>query len=259
MGKMVKIAFTNQKGGVGKTSSVIGVGAALSQLNYKCLLVDTDPQAHLSISLGIRPNVDKPIPGIYEVLRGEVAAVDAIIKRDGERPLWILPSHLDLAGVELELAGKPTGREYVFADAMENVTGFDYVLIDCGPSLGLLPINTMAYCNDVIIPLQVEFLALQGMQKLLDIVELVRKRINTKLKVSGVICTMYDSRKRLHKEVVETVREYFGDIVFKTVIRDNISIAEAPSHGKSIFEYKADSFGAQDYAALAEEIIARRL
>jgi len=254
---MRKIAFANQKGGVGKTTSVISTGAALAKIGMKCLLIDADPQAHLSISLGIAPNSSKP--GIYEVLRGEVPASGAIIKRDRhENPLWILPSSIDLAGADIELSSI-AGREYILREALEDITGFDYCLIDCGPSLGLITLNTMTYVDNLFVPLQVEFLALQGLSKLLEIVEVSRKRLNKNLNISGVICTMVDRRKKLHREVIENVYEHFGEVVFKTFIRHNISLAEAPSHGQTIFEYRPDSSGANDFLALAKEIIERRL
>jgi len=256
---MKKLAFTNQKGGVGKTSSVAGIGSALASKGFKVLLIDADPQGNLSSSLGFRENPEHPNLTILEVLRGTISAEEAIQKRDnGEHPFFILPSSLRLAGVELELAGADS-REYVFADALEKVRGFDFILVDCPPSLGLLPINVLAYCDEVVIPLQVEPFALEGMAELMKTVKRLNKRINPNLSIAGVICTLYDSRKKLHREVVEMVKGYFGDMVFQTLIRDNIAIAEASGQSKTIFEHNPRSLGAKDYAALADEIIARRV
>lgn len=254
---MKKIAFANQKGGVAKTTSVIGIGSALATRGFKVLLVDADPQSNLSNTLGFRYNPDDPKPTILEVLTGEVSAKDAIQKREnGAHPFYVLPSTLRLSGIDLVLAGA-TSREYVLSDAMESVKGYDYVLVDCPPSLGLLPINVMAYCTEVYIPLQVEPYSLEGMAELIKTVKSLNKRINPKLAVTGVICTMF-TKTRLHAEVVEAVRKYFGNIVFSTMIRKNIALAEASGQTRTIFEHDSKSLGAQDYNALAEEIIARR-
>jgi chromosome partitioning protein len=248
---MKVIALMNQKGGVGKTSSTINIGTGLNQLKNKVLVVDLDPQAHLTYSLGIKAHeLEKTV---YTLLKGECQVKEVLIERSG---IMIIPSSLDLSGAEIELSGI-AGREFLLKDALKKLRAFDYVLMDCPPSLSLLTINALTAVKEVYIPLQTEFLALQGMGKLLETVEIVRKRLNKRLRITGVIGTRYDSRKKLNKEVIEKIKEHFGDKLFKTLIRDNISIAEAPSFGKSIFDYKSNSHGAEDYLNLCKEIIER--
>jgi chromosome partitioning protein len=248
----VKItAVINQKGGVGKTTSCINIGAGLAKLGKKILLIDLDPQAHLTYSLGV--SAHELNSTIYEVLKGEAGIEDIVIKTAG---LCIAPSSLNLSGAEVELSGKP-GREFLLKEALEPVTGYDYTLLDCPPSLGLLTLNALTASHEVFIPLQTEFLAMQGMNMLLQTVELVKRRLNKDLQVNGIIGTHFDGRKNLNQEVMNKIREHFGDKVFRTVIRDNVALAEAPSHGKTIFEYRPDSYGASDYMKLCEEILAR--
>ena len=248
---MQTIAFINQKGGVGKTTSAINIGAALQRSNKKVLLIDLDPQANLTYSLGIKAHELEFT--IYDLLKGEIDLQALLIDKDGMK---VLPSSLDLSGAEIELSGTP-GREFLLKEALNGSKGFDYILIDCPPSLGLLTINALTSSREIFIPLQTEYLALQGMKRLLETIELVKKRLNKSLELSGIICTLYDSRKNLNREVEAKVREHFGEKVFKTVIRDNISLAEAPSFGKTIFEYRASSKGAEDYTSLTKEIIKR--
>ena len=249
---MPTIALINQKGGVGKTTSTINLGAGLSMLGKSVLLVDLDPQAHLTYGLGIQAHeLDYTV---YEVLKGEIPAAEAIVRRDG---LEVLPSSLSLSAAEIELSGM-AGREFLLKEALAELPPRDFVLLDCPPSLGLLTLNALTAAQEVFIPLQTEFLALQGMSKLIDTVNVVKKRLNPDLTISGIIGTQFDGRKNLNREVVEKIREYFADKFFETIIHDNVALAEAPSYGQTIFEYRPDCRGAQDYLALSQEAVARR-
>lgn len=246
------IAMVNQKGGVGKTTCTINLGAALAMRGKKVLLIDLDPQANLSTSLGI----DAYNSGntIYEVLRGDLEPHEALLHRNSYD---ILPASIDLSGAEIELS-TAAGREFLLKEALgEFIQEYDYVLLDCAPSLGLLTLNALTMSDEVFIPLQSEFLAMQGMSKLLKTVDVVKKRLNNKLEISGIIGTRYDSRKRLNREVIGKIGEYFEDKLFDTIIRDNISLAEAPSYGQDIFEYRSDSYGAADFLALSDEVLAQ--
>ncbi len=248
---MKTIALTNQKGGVGKTTTTINLGAGLAKLGKKVLLIDLDPQANLTYSL--RTHSHRLEKTIYHALRGGVDVADIIIEHNG---FDFIPSSLELSGAELELASEPA-REGLLKNVikqLEEEYDYDYVLIDCPPNLGLLTLNAFTAVKDIFIVLQSEYLALHGLSKLLDLVKVVQQRLNNQLKVGGIICTLYDSRKNLNKEVVGHIKDYFGPKVFKTIIRDNVALAEAPSHHKTIFEYDGNSAGAQDYFALAKEI-----
>lgn len=245
------VALINQKGGVGKTTSVINIGAGLARLGKRVMLVDLDPQAHLTYSLGIRAHeLEK---SIYELLKGEARLRDVLIERDG---LAVVPANLDLSGAEVELAGE-AGREFLLREALGETGGYDYVLLDCPPSLGLLSLNALTAAQEVYIPLQAEFLAMQGMSKLMETIEKVRHRLNKELQMTGIFATLFDGRKVLNKEVVDKIRDHFGSKVFSTTIRDNVALAEAPSFGQTIFEYKLNSYGAEDYSNLCREIIER--
>ena len=246
------IALVNQKGGVGKTTSVINIGAGLNRLGKKVLLIDLDPQAHLTYSLGIQAHELER--AIYEVLTGGATLQEVLINSDG---LMIIPSALSLSGAEIELTGLP-GREFLLKEVLSKVKGYNYILIDCPPSLGLLTLNALTTAQEVYIPLQTEFLALQGLSKLLETIGVVKKRLNSNLEITGIIATRFDRRKNLNREVVAKIKDYFGNKLFKTLIRDNISLAEAPSFGKTIYEYKPRSYGAEDYLTLSKEIIERR-
>lgn len=244
------IALVNQKGGVGKTTSTKNIGAGLTALGKKVLVIDLDPQANLTYSLGVSAHDTNNT--IYEVLKGEIRVKDAIIVKDNG--LHILPSSINLSGAEIELSGT-AGRELLLKEALSDLKGqYDYILLDCPPSLGLLTLNALTTAREIFIPLQAEFLALQGMSKLIETIEVIKKRLNPELKVTGIIGTLYDSRKRLNREVIDKIKGYFGDKLFKTMIRDNISLAEAPSFGQDIFTYREDSKGAEDYKNLCKEI-----
>jgi len=247
MGKI--ISLLNHKGGVGKTTSAINIGAGLVELGQKVLLIDLDPQANLTLSLGIpRQKVS-----IYESIRGESELVPYTAKEGMD----VITSSLDLSGAEMELINE-AGREYILQELFQPVLEeYDYIIIDCPPSLGLLTLNALTTSDYVMIPLQTEFLALQGLTKIKQVIDKVRFRLNKKLQIGGVIATMYDARKVLNRDVVATIQKYFGEKVFKTLIRDNVTLAEAPAQRKDIFAYSKSSNGAKDYLALCKEIMQR--
>lgn len=243
------ISLLNHKGGVGKTTSTINIGAGMVKLGKRVLLLDLDPQANLTLSLGIgRQKVS-----IYESLRGESELVPVTVKENFD----VIPATLDLSGAEMELINE-AGREYILKELFEPLQmEYDYIIIDCPPSLGLLTLNALTSSDFVIIPLQTEFLALQGLTKIKQVVDKVRFRLNKQLSILGVVATMYDNRKVLNRDVVDTIRKYFGDKVFETMIRDNVSLAEAPASRQDIFEYSGRSSGAEDYLGLCKEMIDR--
>ncbi|MFO7846059.1 MAG: AAA family ATPase [Balneolaceae bacterium] len=246
---MRKIAFTNQKGGVGKTTTTINTGAGLSKIGFKVLLVDMDPQANLTYSLKIHSSRMKQ--NIYHVLKGQISASEAILEHNG---FDILPASIELSGAEMELVNEPA-REQILRTALAEIEdNYDFILLDCPPNLGLLTLNAFTAADELVIVLQSEYLALHGLSKLMDLIKIVQKRLNPNLKVEGIVCTLYDKRKNLNREVVGHIREHFGSKVFNTLIRDNIALAEAPSHHKTIFEYDSQSYGAEDYMNLAKEI-----
>lgn len=247
MGKI--ISLLNHKGGVGKTTSAINIGAGMAELGRRVLLIDLDPQANLSLSLGIPRQRET----IYEALRGESELVPYNVKEG----LDVVMSTLDLSGAEMELINE-AGREFILRELFEPVKeDYDFIIIDCPPSLGLLTLNALTSSDYVYIPLQTEFLALQGLAKIKQVIDKVRFRLNKKLEIGGVIATMYDHRKVLNRDVVDTIRKYFGDKVFDTMIRDNVSLAEAPAQRQDIFGYNRKSKGARDYLALCKEILQR--
>jgi len=244
------IAISNHKGGVGKTTSAINIGAGLNKLGKTVLLIDLDPQANLSQSLGIIEQERN----IYGSLRGEYKLEPIRILKG----LDLIPSTLDLSGAEVELSGE-AGREYILRELIEPLrSSYDYILIDSPPSLGLLTINAFTASDEILIPLQAQYLALQGLAKLIEVVEKIKKRLNKDLRIGGVIVTQYDSRKVLNRDVVDTIEAHFKEDVFKTKIRDNIALAEAPAQGLDIFRYNPKSYGAEDYLALCKEIIKRK-
>lgn len=245
----VVISFLNHKGGVGKTTSAINVGAAMVELGKRVLLVDLDPQANLTIALGI----PRQRHSVYEAMRGE-AELSPVTHKPG---LDVITSSLDLSGAEMELINE-AGREYILRELLGHVTDdYDYILIDCPPSLGLLTLNALTSSRWVLIPLQTEFLAVQGLAKIKQVIDKVRFRLNKNLDIAGVIPTMYDSRRVLNRDVVETIQKYFGDKVFQTYIRDTVALAEAPAQRKDIFAYNPKSSGATDYLELSKEILNR--
>jgi chromosome partitioning protein len=246
------IAFCNQKGGVGKTTCALNVAVGLTQLGKKVLVVDFDPQAHLTYSIGIDAHDLKST--IYPIMKGDVPLSDAIMDAKGMR---VLPANMDLSLLEAEMALLPK-RELLLKKRLSSVDDVHYVIIDCPPSAGLLTINALVACHEVFIPLQMEFLALKGMSRLLALIEEVKKKFNKDAPTYRVIATRFDGRKRLNNAIMDKVRERFGARVFKAVIRENIAVAEAPSFGQSIFEYAPKSHGAEDYLALCKEIIKRR-
>jgi chromosome partitioning protein len=260
---MRSIAIMNQKGGVGKTTTAVNLSAALSATGQRVSLIDLDPQAHASLHFGLDP---KPgAASIYDVLTRNVPLAD--VRRQVAENLWVVPSHLDLAAAELELVGV-VGREVILRDKLEeDPDEFDFQFIDCPPSLGILTLNALAAVDEVFIPLQPHFLALHGLGKLLETVDLVSRRLNSRLKLSGVILCMYDAGTRLAVEVSQDVDEFFrraqdrqlpwaGASIFQTRIRRNVRLAEAPSFGQSILQYAPQSNGAEDYRTLAQEVLA---
>ncbi|MCO6475106.1 MAG: ParA family protein [Phaeodactylibacter sp.] len=247
MGKV--ISLLNHKGGVGKTTSVINIGAAMVELGKRSLLIDLDPQANLTLSLGAA----RPPVTIYEAMRGESELMPLPVKEN----LDVIVSTLDLSGAEMELINE-AGREFILRELLAPLREeYDFIIIDCPPSLGLLTLNALTSSDYVMIPLQTEFLALQGLAKIKQVIQKVKLRLNKGLQIGGVIATMYDSRKVLNRDVVETIKKYFGELVFETMIRDNVALAEAPSQRKDIFDYSRNSAGAEDYLELSKEILVR--
>ena len=248
---MKVFALLNHKGGVGKTTSTINIGAALNRAGKSVLLIDLDPQANLSQSLGIQ----EPAQTIYGIVKGDYLASDAILNiRPG---LDVIPSTLDLSGSEIELSTK-IGRELILREAIEPIKKkYDFILIDCPPSLGLLTVNALTASDKILIPLQAEFLAMQGLAKMLEVVSIIQKHLNKSLELGGVFITQYDSRKVLNKNVFDTITEHFPKKVFATKIRDNVALAEAPATGQDIFTYNSKSAGAADYESLAGEILSK--
>jgi len=242
------ISLFNQKGGVGKTTSAVNIGAGLAQLGQRILLIDMDPQANLSISLGFA--ADESGPSVYELLDGKVSTAQTIRRRKG---LDVITSAIQLAGAELQFAGVP-GREMLLRDALRDLADYDFVFIDCPPSLGLLTLNALTASQGIIIPIQAEFLPLQGLVQLMETVAIVKRRLNPVLEIIGVITTFYDPRKVLQRQVMDRIKERFGRKVYTSTIRVNVALAEAPSAGQSIFEYQPDSHGAKDYLSLCREI-----
>ncbi|AXT19553.1 ParA family protein [Flavobacteriaceae bacterium AU392] len=252
MGKIIAIA--NQKGGVGKTTTSVNLAASLGVLEKKVLLIDADPQANATSGLGI--DVDTIQIGTYQLLEHTCTAEEAIISANTPN-VDIIPAHIDLVAIEIELVDKEQ-REYMLKKAISHLkSSYDYILIDCAPSLGLLTLNALTASDAVIIPIQCEYFALEGLGKLLNTIKSVQKIHNPELDIEGLLLTMYDARLRLSNQVVEEVQKHFNEMVFQTIIQRNVRLGEAPSYGESIINYDVSSKGAANYLSLAKEIITK--
>ena len=250
MGKIIAIA--NQKGGVGKTTTTVNLAASLGVLEKKVLLIDADPQANATSGLGI--DVDSIELGTYQLLEHTKNVEETIIKTTSPN-VDLIPSHIDLVAIEIELVDKDE-REYMMKKAIVALKKkYDYILIDCAPSLGLLTLNALTAADSVIIPIQCEYFALEGLGKLLNTIKSIQKIHNADLDIEGMLLTMFDSRLRLSNQVVEEVKKHFADMVFDTIIQRNVRLSEAPSYGESIIKYDASSKGATNYLNMANEII----
>jgi len=252
MGKIIAIA--NQKGGVGKTTTAVNLAAALGILEKKILLIDADPQANATSGLGI--DLKEIKQGTYQLLEHSVKASDTILKTNSPN-VDLIPSHIDLVASEIELVDKKA-REYMLKKSINEIQDqYDFILVDCAPSLGLITLNALVAADAVIIPIQCEYFALEGLGKLLNTIKSVQKIHNQDLDIEGLLLTMYDTRLRLSNQVVEEVKKHFGKMVFKTIIQRNIRLSEAPSFGEDIITYDASSRGAKSYLSLGSEIIKR--
>jgi chromosome partitioning protein len=252
MGKIISIA--NQKGGVGKTTTAINLSASFAALEFKTLVVDADPQANSTSGLGINPkDVDH---SIYECMLGHVEARDVIVPTEIDF-LYVLPSHIDLVGAEVEMVNLNHREEKMRESLLPIINDFDFIIIDCSPSLGLITINALTAANSVLIPVQCEYFALEGLGKLLNTIKIIQSRLNTNLEIEGILLTMYDVRLNLSNQVVEEVTTHFKQMVFDTIIPRNIKLSESPSYGKPALFYDAVSKGAISYLNLAREIVGK--
>jgi len=252
MGKVIVIA--NQKGGVGKTTTAINLAACLAVAEKKTLLIDTDPQSNATSGVGITPAEGKTI---YQVLVGEMDAGSAVV--ESQMPfLSVLPSHINLVGAEIEMV-ELDHREKRMAKALKSLRNeYDFIVVDCPPSLGLLTLNALTAADSVLIPVQCEYFALEGLGQLFNTINMVKKNLNSNLDIEGVLLTMFDSRLRLSNQIYDEVKRYFGQKVFKTIVSRNIRLSEAPSFGKPIILYDALSSGTRNYMELAKEVMANR-
>ena len=253
MGKVIAIA--NQKGGVGKTTTAINLAASLAVLEKKALIIDADPQANTTSGLNFSPDNDQKRT-LYEVMIGRIGIEDALVQTE-LAGLHMVPSHINLVGVEIEML-EADERESILKKAIEPIRdNYDYIIIDCSPSLGLITVNALTAADSVIIPVQPEFFALEGLGKLLQTIRIVQNGVNPGLSVEGFVVTMFDGRTRVHTQVVNQLREHFQDMVFNTIIQRNIRLSEAPSHGKPIVLYDIMSNGSSNYLKLAREVMER--
>ncbi|MCB6901442.1 AAA family ATPase [Hoylesella buccalis] len=252
MGKI--IALANQKGGVGKTTTTINLGASLATLEKSVLIVDADPQANASSGLGV--DIKEVDCSLYECIINKADVRDAIYTTD-ITGLDIIPSHIDLVGAEIEMLNLDN-REKVIKNILDPIRDdYDYILIDCSPSLGLITVNALTASDSVIIPVQCEYFALEGISKLLNTIKIIKSKLNPKLEIEGFLLTMYDSRLRLANQIYDEVKRHFQELVFKTVIQRNVKLSESPSHGLPVILYDADSSGAKNHLNLAREIIGK--
>lgn len=252
MGKIIAIA--NQKGGVGKTTTTINLAASLAVLEKRVLVVDADPQANASSGLGV--DIRQVELSIYECLVNGDEAAKAVVPTEVDR-LDIIPSHIDLVGAEIEMLNMPE-RERILKQVLQPLKDqYDYILIDCSPSLGLITVNALTAADSVLIPVQCEYFALEGISKLLNTIKIIKSRLNTSLEIEGFLLTMYDSRLRLANQIYEEVKRPFQDLVFNTVIQRNVKLSEASSYGKPVLLYDADSKGSLNHMQLAKEIITK--